>query len=69
MYHIYTQIMPLGIITAFAVIKIIISVVDNSKKGFIEFNLQLILNPYTPLKKLKFGFPDPRLIEDRWLSM
>lgn len=69
MYHIYTQIMPFGIITALAVIKIIISVVNNSKKGFIELNLQLILNPYTPLKKLKFGLPDPSLIEDRWLSM
>lgn len=57
--------MPFGIITAFAVIKVIISIVNNSKKGFIELNLQLILNPYTPLKKLKFGLPDPRLIEDR----
>lgn len=46
----FTQIMPFGIITAFAVIKVITSIVNNSKKGFIELNLQLILNPYAPIK-------------------
>lgn len=42
--------MPFGIITAFAVITVITSVLNNSKKGFIELSLQLIQNPYLPTK-------------------